>query len=335
MPSQNSINNTIANNNFTVPNGTITASGTITTTAGDIAITAGNITMPFSNAAGTQGTLLINGNLALNSLGIGNFFMGIGAGNLTFNTGLASANVGFGLSVLSALTTGTSNTSIGYNNLTSLTTGSSNTAVGSTALGFLVTGSSNIAIGPAAGRNFTGAESDNIDIGNLGVLGESATIRIGTNGTQTKAYIAGIDGVNVGSVAKVVTMASDQLGTATITAGTGITVTPGANTITIATSGTSTLTYTLVNTTPYVVLTTDEFLGVDCSGGSIQINLPNAPSTGRTFVIKDITGSANTNPITVTTVGGVVLIDAAATYSMNTQYTAINVLFNGTKYLIY
>ncbi len=102
-----------------------------------------------------------------------------------------------------------------------------------------------------------------------------------------------------------------------------------------APAGTSTLTYTLVNTTPYVVLTTDEFLGVDTTAAPIQINLPNAPSTGRTFVIKDISGTAQTNNITVTTVGGVVLVDAAATYVMNTQYSSINVLFNGTKYLVY
>jgi hypothetical protein len=100
-------------------------------------------------------------------------------------------------------------------------------------------------------------------------------------------------------------------------------------------AGTSTLTYTLVNTSPYVVLSTDEFLGVDCSGGAIQVNLPNAPATGRTYVIKDITGNAQTNNITVTTVGGVVLVDSAATYVMNTQYSSINVLFNGTKYLVF
>ncbi len=36
MASQNSINNTIANNNFTVPNGTITSSGNILSTAGTV-----------------------------------------------------------------------------------------------------------------------------------------------------------------------------------------------------------------------------------------------------------------------------------------------------------
>jgi hypothetical protein len=66
----------------------------------------------------------------------------------------------------------------------------------------LLSGSSNIAIGYAAGLNYTGAESNNIIIGNPGVQGESDTIRIGTSGTQTAAYIAGglaIDAVTGGA----------------------------------------------------------------------------------------------------------------------------------------
>jgi hypothetical protein len=122
---------------------------------------------------------------------------------------------------------------------------------------------------------------------------------------------------------------------ATLTAGTGISITNGAGSITIASTGTSTLAYTAVNTSPYVVLTTDEFLSVDSSGGAITIELPNAPSTGRAFVIKDRTGSANTNAITVTTVGGAVNIDGATTYVMNTQYASVDVLFGSSTYQIF
>ena len=38
--------------------------------------------------------------------------------------------------------------------------------------------------------------SNNIDIGNVGVAGESSTIRIGTAGTQTATYIAGMRGAS-------------------------------------------------------------------------------------------------------------------------------------------
>ena len=53
------------------------------------------------------------------------------------------------------------------------------------------TGSNNIALGFQAGSNLT-TGSNNVDIGNLGVAAESNTIRIGTQGTQTATFIAGI-----------------------------------------------------------------------------------------------------------------------------------------------
>jgi hypothetical protein len=73
-------------------------------------------------------------------------------------------------------------------------------------------GSSNIAVGSNAGLNLT-TGNNNIDIGNQGVAGESGTIRIGTIGTQTKIFIAGIHGVAVTGVAVKVT-AAGQLGVA-------------------------------------------------------------------------------------------------------------------------
>jgi hypothetical protein len=124
-------------------------------------------------------------------------------------------------------------------------------------------------------------------------------------------------------------------GTIIIHGGTGITTSGAGNTITITATGTTFLHYTLVNTTPYVVVSTDDYLGVDCSGGAIQVNLPNAPATGRVFIIKDSTGSAAGNHITITTVSGLVNIDGAHTFVMNTAYEAISVLFNGATYEVY
>lgn len=109
---------------------------------------------------------------------------------------------------------------------------------------------------------------------------------------------------------------------------------PSTNTLTI-TAGTSVLNYTTVSTTPYTVLSTDDYLGVNCSSSAITIKLPNAPTTGRVYIIKDSTGNAQTNNITVTTVGGSVTIDGATTFVMNTQYEAIQVIFNGTSYEIF
>src|SRR5262249_19357696 len=90
--------------------------------------------------------------------------------------------------------------------------GTNNTANGANAL-LHNTGSNNIAVGNSAGISLT-TGSNNIDIGNAGAAGESAKIRIGKQGTQTAALIAGIYNVNEGGTIKPVYINSNgQLGT--------------------------------------------------------------------------------------------------------------------------
>jgi len=76
------------------------------------------------------------------------------------------------------------------------------------------TGSNNIAVGKNAGVNLTSGSS-NIDIGNVGVAGESKIIRIGKQGLQTNTYIAGISGVTVPTGVPVIVDADGHLGTTT------------------------------------------------------------------------------------------------------------------------
>lgn len=121
----------------------------------------------------------------------------------------------------------------------------------------------------------------------------------------------------------------------TLTAGAGISITNGPGTITIDNTGGASFTYTLVNASPYIVLPADQYLGVDCSGGAITVQFPNAPTTGKVYVVKDRTGSAAAFNITVTTVGGAVNIDGAVTFVMNTNYESINLIFNGTSYEVF
>jgi len=120
---------------------------------------------------------------------------------------------------------------------------------------------------------------------------------------------------------------------ANITASLGVTVTNGANTIAIAGNqlGVTALTHA---STPYTVLGTDQWLACTVSGGVLSIKLPNAPTTGTFYYINDVGGNAGTNNITVTTVGGSVNIQGATSYTMNSNYAAIIVAFNGTSYSI-
>ncbi len=96
----------------------------------------------------------------------------------------------------------------------------------------------------------------------------------------------------------------------------------------------SVLSITTVNhaASPYTVLAADEVLWVDCSAGVVSLLLPNAPTTGRKIIIKDSTGNAATNNITVTTVGGTVTIDGVTSYILNNNYQSIDVLFASPNY---
>lgn len=121
-------------------------------------------------------------------------------------------------------------------------------------------------------------------------------------------------------------------------AGANITLTSSSSGLTIAAnSGSETVAYTGVNhaASPYTVLVSDYYISADVTAGVITINLPNAPATGRTFVVKDKVGLSGTSNITVTTVGGAVNIDGATTFVMNTAYESVELVFNGTSYEIY
>lgn len=94
------------------------------------------------------------------------------------------------------------------------------------------------------------------------------------------------------------------------------------------------ITYIQPGAYPYTALANDYYISVDTSLAR-TIDLPNAPTTGKTYVIKDRTGNANSNNITVTTLGGTVLIDGSTSTIVNEDYDSIEVVFNGTSYEIF
>ena len=224
-----------------------TGGGGITTLDGDAGSATGatvTIKTGYINANMANGTAQLNGSGATLTLSFDDQYTNLGLGTGCFNlvdgTMGAGSNVAIGTETAPVLVSGVNNTIIGSESA-SLLTGNTNTAVGSTCLQGLTTGDHNICIGQNSGNNLASAETSNIYIGNLGVGNESNTIRLGgfTGGgtaQQNQTFIYGINGVDL-STAEVVTMASDQLGSTTLTAGSGITITPGSGILTIAASG--------------------------------------------------------------------------------------------------
>jgi hypothetical protein len=162
-----------------------------------------------NNTTGNHNTANGQNALFANSTGIQNTATGSFA--LVFNS-TGNQNTANGYGALLFNTIGNQNTGTGYFAVYQNTTGNNNTGHGYSALLNNTTGGGNIALGNFAGSNLTTGDN-NIDIGNLGVAAEADTIRIGTQGTQTKTFIAGITGAGVTGVAVKIN-AAGQLGTA-------------------------------------------------------------------------------------------------------------------------
>jgi hypothetical protein len=177
-------------------------------TTGDANTAIGYIALS-SNTTGQGNTATGYQTLIANTAGDRNTANGIDA---LFSNTTGSFNTANGGSALASNTTGGSNTASGNNALINNTTGNSNTAAGLYALQSNTTGSNNIALGSFAGTNRTTGDN-NIDIGNGGVAAEADSIRIGTTGTQTNAYIAGIYQTTVARGVTVVVDSTGHLGT--------------------------------------------------------------------------------------------------------------------------
>jgi hypothetical protein len=174
-----------------------------------------SLLFPNTTNDGSEGVLFWGGDRFVNNYGTNNTFVGSNAGNLTLTTGSAVANSGFGNRVLQSLTTGNNNTSAGNlsmngateaqrncsygaQSLQGLTTGNDNCSMGQSSLLFLQNGARNISVGTQSGGQYTSSETGNIVLNNIGVTGESGSIRIGNSTDNiSSTYIAGIFGADV------------------------------------------------------------------------------------------------------------------------------------------
>ena len=163
----------------------------------------------FANTTAFYNTAVGTFALIANSTGASNTVTGSFA--LQNNT-TGSDNTVTGAFALRSNTIGSNNTASGQASLSHNTTGSNNTAVGQNGLRSNKTGSSNIGLGVNAGSDLTTGDN-NIDIANRGVAGESNTIRIGKQGTETATFIAGISGATVPDGVGVIVGSDGKLGT--------------------------------------------------------------------------------------------------------------------------
>jgi len=204
--------------------------------ANNFNIVTSNSTVKFTGSAGTETlnfgiTNLLLGDPGINISGAGgNVGYGVGALTALTNAGNVVA-IGFfaghslttasgctlvGSGAGSSITSG-SNTLIGNNCANAITTGTSNTCLGSDALGNAITSVNCIVLGHGAASSYVGAESSNIVIGNLGIVGESNVIRIGSQGSSTgqqnACFIAGINGVTSSNpLVTTINSSTNQLG---------------------------------------------------------------------------------------------------------------------------
>jgi trimeric autotransporter adhesin len=163
------------------------------------------------NNTGSSNTANGANALTLNTTGSDNTADGYGA--LLLNS-TGGSNTAGGYQALMNNSTGSENTASGINALGANTIGTTNTAIGAGALGNNTTGSNNIAIGVDAAVSVSPVNSNNIHIGNVGTSTDHSFIRIGTEGTQSNTFIAGIYGSPVLSSNSVVCVDSTgHLGT--------------------------------------------------------------------------------------------------------------------------
>jgi len=242
---------------------------------------------------------------------------GVAVGNAAVASGEAvsigsdSSSTSVGVAIGQQATEAFGGVALGYK---AITTGSSQLVCGSVSAGVseIYFGAGVTAAAPSSANIYpTGGSGTNITAGDLTINGGLST----GNATPGKVFIR------------------------TSTAGaTGVTLQTASNRITVDTSVTRfhhgmrfNRTATAVS---YQILVTDFYIGVTSTAAARTITVPAVGllNSGMTFVIKDESGGAATNNITVA--GGGVNIDGAANYVINTNYGSVTIVSDQANFFV-
>lgn len=207
-----SLTTNVANNNVMFSNsGDITGDADLTYNSSTNQLNTGIISLPATTS--TTGQIKVDGSVVFGVVGF-NLYVGGFIGNAAGVTGTGSIAIGSGDGSLENLTSGDDN--VGINGLVGVTSGSGNVGINSDDT--FISGNNNLII--LGGFAYKTSESNNILFLNDGVVGESNTIRIGTQGSsdrqQNRCFIAGISVVTIANPTPVtIDTTTGQLGVGT------------------------------------------------------------------------------------------------------------------------
>jgi trimeric autotransporter adhesin len=118
----------------------------------------------------------------------------------------------------------------------------------------------------------------------------------------------------------------------TLTAGTGISITNGAGSITISSNATTTF---LLKSSNYTILSTDSTIGVDTTSGSFTLTLPSpAGLAGKIYRIIDTEGTLSTNNLTLARSASEEISGLAANKVFSTDWGFWTVTTDGTDWYV-
>lgn len=298
--------------------------------ASNFSVTGAGIDLTLASASGS--VPISAGEAVANAIGLQAATGGIDVdGALQINITSSQAAAANSIRILASAADGGMDLDSGTGGMTLDTTGALSLD-SATASNFTVTGAADLTLQSTAGAVNVISGEANADSINVTSAGGMSMVAVGaaakdilitnTNGSMTlSAGESVIDAMNL--------TAGGAAGGINLTAGTnGILLSSGQKVkVTAVVTG--------VDASPYALLGTDYFVGVDTGAGIMTITLPAAPATGRKVTIYDAGGAAAGSNVTIDGNGKNIAAagTAAATKVINTAYESYNLVYNGTLWL--